>query len=303
VTAARSWLVRLLGTPIGGLAVCLLRLSRRRVGVVLVYHGIEEASGDPAREISPSHGVEVVERQLRHLARWFRVVDAAGMLEAIALRRRGGRFPVAITFDDDLRSHVERALPLLERAGLTATFFLCGASLDRPHEFWWERMQRAIARGAPSSRADADALKTLTYEEREALVDRLDPGPPPADAGLRSADVLLLRRAGMRLGFHTRRHELLTVLDDNALALALQDGREDLEAITDEPLELIAYPHGGNDARVRTAARRAGYSLGFTVAGKTVRAGDDRLGVPRLVPSYRSAGSLAVQLLSELLER
>lgn len=291
-------LLRLVGTLVGGIAVGLLRLSGRRVGIVLVYHGIEDASGDPARELSPAHGASLVDRQLRHLRRWFRVVDAADVLEATSSRRRGGRFPAAVTFDDDLRSHVERAVPALERAGITATFFIGGASLHGPHEFWWERVQRA-----PSGSVDTAALKALSYEERESVVDRLDPGPPRLDAGLRSDDVRRLRGAGMPLGFHTRRHEVLTQLDDDALALALDDGRDELDAIAGKRLELIAYPHGANDVRVRDAAARAGYVLGFTAAGRAVRPDDERLGIPRVVPSYRSAGSFALQLLAELLER
>ena len=54
---------------------------------------------------------------------------------------------MAITFDDDLRSHVDFAAPLLARVGATATFFLSGSSLDDPNRFWWERLQEAFDRG------------------------------------------------------------------------------------------------------------------------------------------------------------
>ena len=69
---------------------------------------------------------------------------AADILGAIRSRRRGERFPVAITFDDDLPEHVHEALPALRAAGVKATFFLNGASLDAPHAFWWEDLQRAV---------------------------------------------------------------------------------------------------------------------------------------------------------------
>ena len=63
---------------------------------MLVYHRVGETVGDfdVARE--------EFERQMRHLRRCYRVVKAAEILEAAGNRRRGRRFPVAITLDDDL---------------------------------------------------------------------------------------------------------------------------------------------------------------------------------------------------------
>src|SRR6266540_3190653 len=123
----------------------IARLSSRRVGIVLVYHRVGGAvAQDPNLEIDPPISGDALSRQLRHLRRRYRVVLAAQILEATRSRRRGQPFPVAITLDDDLSSHIRYALPALQRAGVPATFFLCGSSLREPQTFWWEALQRVV---------------------------------------------------------------------------------------------------------------------------------------------------------------
>src|SRR5438128_2091558 len=93
-------------------AVCwLARMSSARAGVALVYHRVGDDGGNPHLEILPAVSSAVFARQLGHLRRHYRVVPAAQLLEAARGRRRGERFPLAITFDDDLASHVRQALP------------------------------------------------------------------------------------------------------------------------------------------------------------------------------------------------
>src|SRR5689334_13539494 len=85
------------------------RLSARPVGVAIVYHGLAERAGDPARELSAPHGRAQFRAQLAHLAAHYRPVAPSELRAAAGRRRRGARIPVAVTLDDDLRSHVEIA--------------------------------------------------------------------------------------------------------------------------------------------------------------------------------------------------
>src|SRR5436190_2062129 len=107
--------------------------SRARVGVGLVYHGIGRKGGDAKREILATVPTRSFARLLRHFRRHYRVVSAGDLLDAVRERDRGEPLPLAITFDDDLASHVTEALPALREAGVTATFFLNGT----PRRFWW----------------------------------------------------------------------------------------------------------------------------------------------------------------------
>jgi hypothetical protein len=101
-----------------------------------------------------------------------------------------------------------------------------------------------------------------------------------------------VRRAGLAVGFHTLRHYDLRTLDDEALGVALTEGRSELT--------LIAYPHGKCDDRVAAAARAAGFEHGFTGEAKAVRATDDPLRLGRVQPARGSLGEFALQLTAAL---
>ena len=284
------------------------RLSSKGAGVVLVYHALADRTGDPNRELVPPHGIAAFDEQLSYLKRRYDVVRADELLDAVRGRRRGGRYPVAVTFDDDLASHVTKGLPVLQRHKVHATFFLSAASLDRPFAFWWERLQRAYDLGVDLSsvaaspatgiHALASRIELETAPARAALSDRLGElvgGDPPA-AGARARDVRTLFDAGFAIGFHTRRHDRLPELPDGDLARAMTDGRAELERLTGEPLATIAYPHGQADPRVAHAARSAGFVYGFTGSGRAVTAGSDPLLLGRIEPTLGDVASFARQL-------
>jgi peptidoglycan/xylan/chitin deacetylase (PgdA/CDA1 family) len=313
--------LRALGAPVSGVVERALRLTGRRVGVALIYHSVEPVQGDLDRQIVPPHGSELFAGEVGHLMRRYRVVPAGRLPDAVANRRRGERFPVAITFDDDLACHVDVVLPILTRAGASATFFLTGAALERPFAFWWERLQRAVDSGvevpdvSDGRRVDmarpgaihevGKAVETLTPPEREAfsavLLERLGDDPPTA--GLRAGGVAELVSAGMEIGFHTLRHDSLPSLDDESLQAALTDGRSSLDELSGGRLTVVAYPHGHFDARVAAAARAAGFDYGYTTRVEPVRPDSDPHELGRLGPSYRSVGHFAVQLVRLLARR
>ena len=303
--------VRLVGRPFAAMLVYALQLTRRRGGVALVYHSVAPSQGDPRREVVAPHGAALFEAQMRHLRAHYRIVAAHDLLDAVRSRRRGERFPAAVTFDDDLACHARITLPILRRTGVRATFFLCGASLERPFRFWWERLQDVHDRSPEEAARLVDGgpvrpvlelawcVEELPAQERDAVAARLADalGPDPADAGMRLADVRELAEGGMDIGFHTRRHDALPPLDDERLAAALAEGRAELEAAAGRRLATVGYPHGRADSRVGAAAQRAGFATGMSVGGRGVEPGDDPLLVPRVFPLYRSAGHFALQLV------
>ena len=306
-------IARTVGAPLGLVVTLSLRLTAKKAGVALMYHSVEHRAGDPARELVPPHHADVFERQVRHLRRHYRIVPAADLHAEARSRRRGQRFPVAITFDDDLACHVDVSLPILSRHGATATFFLSGASLERPFAFHYERLQRAYDEDLPDvasvvlGKAGSEprpihelglAMENMSPHDRDGASARLAAalGPDPPTAGIRAAQVRALADAGMTVGFHTRRHDSLAWLDDDQLGDALTVGRDELTEAAGRPLTVIGYPHGRADERVAAAARAAGFTSGFTTRHEAVTPLSDELLQGRVGPSLRSSGALSIQL-------
>lgn len=298
---------RVLRRP-GALAVeRILRMTDLRAGVVLVYHEVVLGPRpDPWGLVTPVVEASLFSGQLRHLATHHRIVELRALRDAVADRRRGEPFPVALTFDDDLRAHVDVALPRLRAAGAPATFFLTGHSLEAPVSFWFERLQRALDAGLISARGGAQVvaarIAALPERERAAVADDLlrRLGGELAESGLRREHVHALADAGCEIGFHTRGHEVLTALADAQLGRAMREGREALESAAGCALRAIAYPHGAADARVAAAAGAAGFEIGVTTEPDAVVAGADPLLLGRLYPSPGSVGGLATGLARAL---
>jgi peptidoglycan/xylan/chitin deacetylase (PgdA/CDA1 family) len=315
-------LTRLLGRPLAFLLRVILRLSGRRVGLSLVYHRIGDPPGDPDRELVPARGTAQFESELRHLKKHYRVVPASGLLEAAAGRRRGERCPVSITFDDDLSSHVEVAMPILERHALPATFFVGGASLNGPFTFWWESLQAAFDNGKSHEASAAVAQATEGMQDTQqsdihAIAKRIeDMDPAGRDAlsarlrelagqegrsGLSAEQLRELASHGFEIGFHTRRHDKLPLLGDDELGSAMTEGRDEIAGVIGDEVALISYPHGSADARVAQAARAAGYTLGFTGESKPAAPTTNPFLIGRIGPTIRSPSRAALQLALTLL--
>jgi peptidoglycan/xylan/chitin deacetylase (PgdA/CDA1 family) len=287
--------------------------------VALLFHRVGSPAGDPARELVPALDTAIFDAQMHHIRTHYDAVAASELHTAAAHRRAGDRYPVAVTFDDDLASHAETAAPILKRHGIPATFFLCGASLDQPYEFPWERLQRAVDRGL----VDASVLDALGFRQagstppildlwvrmqnlapadRDAVAARLEElaGPAPPDAGLRRQQIQHLIDAGFEIGFHTLRHYALARLNREQLAQAMTEGREQLEEVAGRKLTTIAYPHGSASAEVAAAARDAGFEYGFTTNHDPVFENSNPLLLGRLVEQFSSAGALASRLVRVL---
>jgi hypothetical protein len=80
---------------------------------------------------------------------------------------------------------------------------------------------------------------------------------------------------GATLGSRSRFDVRLTRLNSRALKRSLSKSLLELQTQADVPFALLAYPQGGHSARVREAAREAGYRAAFTTRPGKNAAGTD----------------------------
>ena len=294
------------------------RRSPRRAGLVLMYHDVAATSGDPERCVVPPLAAELLRAQLAHLRRRYDVGPLPELQKRATSRVAGGRFPVALTFDDDLESHSTFVAPLLAEFESPATFFLTGSSLDGSHAFWWHDLNDVFARGGKAwQEVAAEAARrwgstgrelalhdlARTFEmlppsERDAFAWRLREiaASPPREPGLSEGAVRELASAGFDIGFHTASHYHLQTLDDGALHSALREGADRLAAIAGYRMTSIAYPYGRADLRIAAAAADAGFEIGVIWSDQRVDASSHPLLLARVDGWQPSAGSFAFRL-------
>lgn len=99
---------------------------------------------------------------------------------------------------------------------------------------------------------------------------------------LTAAQVRELDRAGMDVGDHSRSHLDLTAMAAPQLAVETTGSRRALERVLGHPVYAFAYPSGRNDAVVRAAVGRAGFTMAYTTAYGTTLSSTAPLQMPRL---------------------
>ncbi len=102
--------------------------------LVLCYHNVNSTWCFPA---GPGDGVRGLESQLRMLNRLFHVIPLEDAAARLAEGRTLPRRAAAITYDDGYRDNLALAVPMLERLGLPATFFLVPGLLSNDSIPWW----------------------------------------------------------------------------------------------------------------------------------------------------------------------
>lgn len=152
-------LVYFLGRPVGGITV-------------LTYHHVGE--GKEWYYV----GASEFETQLKFLQEnGFQVLNLAEASEILAGKGVMPQRPVVITFDDGYEDNYTAALPILEKYGMRATFFITTGKMGQPDYLTWEQVRAMQKRGMEigSHTVNHYTLNEINLKEfeRELLSSRL----------------------------------------------------------------------------------------------------------------------------------
>jgi peptidoglycan/xylan/chitin deacetylase (PgdA/CDA1 family) len=266
------------------------------------------------------------DKLMRHVSSSYRVLtlgEAITRLEQDNLPPRS----LVITFDDGYADNAEVALPILQRYGLKATFFIASGFLDGGrmwndsviecvracHSFEIDLdefgLGRATLNNFSAKKKCFDALlqhiKYQSMDERERSISRLQHlcgiDKLPHNLMMRSDQVRQLHRAGMEIGGHTVNHPILLNLDPAEAENEVAQGRNDLQSITDSPVDVFAFPNGkpnvDYDYSHVEMLRKLGFRGSVSTAPGVGQSGDDLFQLPRFTPWNQSVPAWSVRLL------
>lgn len=275
--------------------------------LVLTYHRVC-AELDTLMPDEPTR--TAFDAEMRVLAQHFNVVPLAQVPEILASGAGPSR-AIAITFDDGYRNNFEVAMPILQKHGLPATFFVATGFL-KDGCMWNDRIIEGLRRsrvkqldleeadlgrvslnGAESRRAIMDTLlgrlKRLPPAERDDAVARIIKKcgvDYPRDLMMTPEQVARLHQNGFSIGAHTVHHPILTRVSDAEAEREIKEGKQMLEEIIDAEVDLFAYPNGrlGLDYAERHVAqvRAANFRLAVSTNYGPVQRSSSLFELPRV---------------------
>lgn len=292
--------------------------GRRGRLAVFCYHEVAERSH--SKQAEEPDGTEFA-RDVERIASVFTVLPLA---EA-ARRMAAGTLPArsaCITFDDGYADNHALGAPVLERAGVPATFFVTGGAVDEGI-MWNDMVIEAVARrkgplvfsAVPEfadTRLDGPALvssllghlKYRPMEQRKRAAERFFrdnvDGKMPRLMMTRPMVADLARR-GFDIGGHTMNHPILAELGDEQARQEIEGGSVWIEEVTGSRPRTFAYPNGkpNRDYSRRDAAMVAesGHELAVTTDWNLGGGTTDVYEIPRIGPWWREGRALSVGLL------
>lgn len=293
---------------------------------ILIYHRVLP---QPDLLFPEEGDVKTFDTQMRNLAASFKIIP---FLDAVRGLRQGKLPPRAacITFDDGYADNAEIALPVLQKYGIPATFFVSTNFLDGGR--MWNDTVIELIRGAPGDTLDLSSmglgqfeigtipqrrqavynvlgqLKYLPLESRQSRIKTmytLIPVIPPSNLMMTSAQIRVLHNAGMEIGGHTVNHPILARMEYSAARAEIANGKEMLEGIIRAPVRLFAYPNGkpGRDYlpdHVRMV-RELGFDAAVSTAHGAAGIDSDLYQLPRFTPWDRGQLRFTLRMAQNML--
>ena len=288
----------------------LLNLSKHNLRI-LMYHGISPLAL-PIQEF---------EKQLGFIKENFETYWVSEIPNI--LQMKNGKKPrIVLTFDDGLKNHMTNALPLIEKYGIKATFYIPVGLVENQEMLWNHEIRCLLILSDPEELPEEfvviqknekeknkaiskyiENLKTLNIDDRRLIQQSLRDKRNGRDLlpwmreeyQLMSCEDLKNMSRLVEIGSHSLTHPILTTISDDQLTKEIKDSRTQLELLTGKPIVSFCYPNGIFSPRVIKKVEEY-YSIsvsteeGFALPG-------DRLSTLNRIPAGKNFEEFLLRLI------
>ena len=310
----KDWVKKLL---VGSRALRLAADLRSPSLAILMYHSVlpdPESQADTLGGII--HSESAFHAQMELLCKDYRVVD---LDRALLYLESGGALPkraVVVTFDDGYADNYEIAMPILNRLGVPATFYVTVECVENRTLPWPSRLRFSFRRtevaawidpagkawglGNSSQREQAflaacDLCCQQNGKLQEDFVVGIEESLQSA-VGREMCSLMMnydqmrgLVSQGHTVGSHTMTHPNMAHLAQDDARAEFGESKQRLESQLKAPVKHFSYPCPALsphwNERTVEQSREAGYDSAVTTDSRLTHHGDDPLCLPRIRPT------------------
>lgn len=289
---------------------------------ILMYHAVMD---DPGRESQTLGGIihssAVFAGQMELLAREYVPISLDEVLGALSDGRELRPRSVVVTFDDGYTDNHEVAMPILNRVGVPATFYVTVDCVETGGLPWPSRLRYAFYTTNKISWHDSnnstwplgdwgqrdqaflkasDQCAQLAGSAQEEFIRQIEtclqagPPQPPQRLMMTWEQVRDLVKNGHIVGSHTLTHPNMAYVDTSAATTELTESKRRIEENLGTPISHFSYPCPALSPHWSQATRKmseeAGYRTAVTTVGGLVKPDDDLLSLRRIRPSKEVEG-------------
>lgn len=296
-------------------------LGKRKKLFILIYHRVL----DKPDYMRPGEvDKNIFTWQMDLLSRFFNVLPFHEALEKWETQTLPSR-AVCITFDDGYSDNFLNALPILQKFGLKACFFIASGYLNGGR-MWNDTVIESI-RNMREASLDLSAIDLGQYDvsnpdEKNRSAERiiksikhLSPSTRadhaafiaakstnlPDNLMMTSEQVLQLNQSGMEIGGHTVSHPILAKLDEEAAWREISDNKAFLEGLLSGPVSYFAYPNGKPDQdyhqQQTSLVSKAGYQAAVSTRWGVCDQSSDKWQLPRFTPWDKSPIKFMIRMI------
>jgi len=272
----------------------MLFYSKHKKAVLLFHRILPER--DPLWDpIDPA----LFAQTLKFIAKRFHIVPLNEML--FENDQHSSKPMAALTFDDGYRDFIDHAIPMLDKAKLTASMFIVTDCIDNGLPTWtyiidylfsnsqklewtnfdvddlpeeyrkvkWDNREEKVA----YCKKFKQYLKWIPSVKRDAVIKTLlinfNDIELPRNMMMTWDDVKQIHAGGFNIGSHSVTHPTLaTIADDGIVGFELSHSAKRIKERTGITTEVFSYPIGSYDARVKKLTSAAGYKAALAVNKK-----------------------------------
>jgi len=301
------------------------RFKNRDKPIVLTYHGVlqEIPADQPDYEYRNFVTVRQFENQISFLLKTFKPLKASDFYNGNS--NLSGGF--LITFDDGFRNNFSYAVPILQKYGLQAVFFITTEFIGSREFLWTEQVTRMIQKtNKQVLEVELDkkySLKLSSIPDKEnasQIIRKYLKNQPPLKRNkileqmksqLNDVELTINREdeerylfmsweevgemtnSGQMVGSHTHTHSILSTLNEEESLQELKLSKEAIESHTNKPCLVMSYPNGEkNDysALQKKQLKALGYECAFTQIPPFRNYQTDRYELNRVNVSLKMSG-------------